>query len=227
MIGMSGIIKLLELKKPRGSDNELLTYEADPEIFDIAIAGAIEEIGNNTSIPQAQTTKPATLAAGDNQVKIPNEYTGRMVVVEYSYNIGGNTVTEPLHPISPTDMSNINAGLQGYTTDKLKYYSISGRYITVGPHKCLTGGTISMTWQRPLTLEDIDNMPDHMTIYYGARANMIDEVVNLPLYEGVRRTFVKKMLSSAVAYEPAQEQVRERAMPDQVLRDMAEMEDLG
>jgi hypothetical protein len=99
----------------------------------------------------------------------------------------------------------------------LKYYTISADEILVGPGVVFTGGTIRIQYQRRLTVNDIDDLPNGKIVIDGAETNLWPS--GDPREEKARARFELGLTPAEVAAEPAAEKYSERALPDQVLSD--------
>jgi len=118
----------------------------------------------------------------------------------------------------------MNSGQQGLTTDKMRVYNVSGRYLRIGPRLTLTGGTVIIIWQRPLTINDTELIPDGMMIVDGAESNIWKSGTDERA--AARISFLRKLKPVEVAVQPTAEKHAQRRMPDQVLRDQAYLNSL-
>lgn len=193
-----------------------LNYKQNKEIFDSAIGLAMEEIGNRLSLAKAHKIVTRSIAAEAFKVIAPEEYS-QILSVDYNYVSGGNDYRSHLDRKEISSFHLANEGKQGVSTDFLKYYTISADEILVGPGVVFTGGTIRIQYQRRLTVNDIDDLPNGKIVIDGAETNLWPS--GDPREEKARARFELGLTPAEVAAEPAAEKYSERALPDQVLSD--------
>ena len=201
-----------------------LNYAQNKSLFGMALSGAMDEIGANLEVPRAQTTTIRTIAASENKVRLPESYTGRVISVEYKYDSGGVDYKNHLTNLPTTAFEEMNSGQQDLTTDNIRRYNVSGRYLRIGPRLTLTGGSVIIIWQRPLMMGDIELIPDGMMVVDGAESNIWKSGTDEKTL--ARASFLGKLKRVDVAIQPVMEKHSERGMPDQVLLDQAYMEEL-
>lgn len=211
------IISLLEVWTKK-------SYAQEPEIFDTAIKGSLEELGANSSVPKAHYSKNPTIAAGADFVLIPQDYKGRMISVKYGFTSGNDTYERVLTGAGLTEFDTLNEGLQGLTSDNPKRYCITGNQVKIGPGGVTTGGTIYLTWQRPLTENDIEDLPNGMLLAVGAFANM--SPADSEQYILARNSFTRGLGSFQPSVQASRPAYDHRRVADQVLMDQLEIERL-
>ncbi len=201
-----------------------LNYAQNKEIFNSAIDLAMEEIGNRFLLAKAHKTVSKTIAAEAYQVNAPEEYS-QILSVDYNFVSDENNYRRHLTRKEISSFHLANEGKQGVTTDRLKFYTITGDEIWVGPGVVFTGGTIKIQYQRRLTVNDINDLPNGKIVIDGAETNLWPS--GDPREKEARARFELGILPAEVAAEPAKESYSERALPDQVLSDNLNKEGLS
>ncbi len=201
-----------------------LNYRQNKEIIDAAIGLAMEEIGNRFLLAKAHKTVNRSIAAEASAVLAPEEYS-QILSIDYNYESGGNDYRSHLSFKKISEFHLKNEGKQGVSTDFLRYYTITGDEIWVGPGVVFTGGTIKIQFQRRLTVNDIGDLPNGKIVIDGAETNLWPS--GDPREEKARARFELGLRPAEVAAEPAKESYSERALPDQVLSDNLNKEGLS
>lgn len=193
-----------------------LNYKQNKEIFNSAIDLAMEEIGNRFLLAKAHKSVFRTIAAEASSVIAPEEYS-QILSVDYNFVSGGNDYRRHLDRKEISSFHLANEGKQGVSTDRLIFYTITGDEIWVGPGVVSTGGTVIIQYQRRLTTNDIDDLPNGKIVIDGAETNLWPS--GDPREQKARARFELGIRPAEVAAEPAKESYSERALPNQVLSD--------
>lgn len=201
-----------------------LNYKQNKEIFDAAISLTMEEIGNRFRLAKAHKFVNRTIAAESFKVNAPEEYS-QILSIDYNYVSGGNDYRSHLDYKEISEFHLLNEGKQGVSTDFLKYYTITGDEIWVGPGVVFTGGTIKIQFQRRLTLNDINDLPNGKIVIDGAETNLWPS--GDPREKDARARFEVGLRPAEIAAGPVAEAYTERALPDQVLSDHLNKEGLS
>jgi hypothetical protein len=186
------------------------------------LTGAMEEIGTNIEIWQAQSVATMTLASNANSVIFPNQFQ-RVLSVRYQYPSGSDTIKNDLDKKSTSEFDRMNSGKQGVATDGLEMFMISGRFITVGPGVADTGGSLLIRGQRVLTTNDIQSLPNTMLAVHGAVANLLpdlrpDGTINNAAVMA-RRSFAAGIGPSGDASVPTQQEYDQIRLGPQMIDD--------
>lgn len=193
-----------------------LNYTQNKEIFNSAIDLAMEEIGNRFLLAKAHKSVSRSIAAEAYTVNAPEEYS-QILSIDYNYESGGNEHRSHLNRKEISEFHLLNEGKQGVSTDFLKYYTITGDEIWVGPGVVFTGGTIKIQYQRRLTENDINDLPNGKIVIDNAETILWPS--GDPREKEARARFELGIRPAEVAAAPAAESYSERALPDQVLSD--------
>ncbi|MHC4800361.1 MAG: phage adaptor protein [Planctomycetota bacterium] len=193
-----------------------LNYSQNKEIIDSAIDATLEEIGNRFRLAKAHKSVSRTIAASAYLVTAPEEYS-QILSVEYEYASGGNDYRVHLDRKEVSEYHLLNEGKQGQSTDSQVFYTISGDEIWTGPGVVFTGGTIEIQFQRRLTVNDIDDLPNGKIVVDGAETNLWP--AGDPREEKARARFEMGLRPAEIAAAPAAESYSKRSLPDQVLSD--------
>jgi hypothetical protein len=193
-----------------------LNYKQNREIVDSAIDLAMEKIGNRLSLAKAHKVRNRSIAAEAFSVNAPEEYS-QILSIDYNYLSGGNNYRSHLVFKKISEFHLLNEGKQGVSTDFLKYYTITGDEILIGPGVVLTGGTIRIQFQRRLTINDIDDLPNGEIVIDGAETILWPS--GDPNEAKARARFELGLTPAEVVAEPVAEQYSKRSLPDQVLSD--------
>jgi len=200
-----------------------LDIDQDIGAIEAAIAGALEEIGVHMTISYAIQRESKTIAASTNSISWVKEYS-RIVSVTYQYADGSSTFSRPLNKLNPTEFESRNAGLQGLETDTIEVYCPMEGKIYVGQGNVATGGNLIILWQRRLTIQDIEKLPDGMMVVNGAVSNILP--ADHPRYDTFRNLFVNALAPAATASTPVKEKRNSIELNPQLLRDQIYLEDL-
>lgn len=201
-----------------------LNYRQNKEIIDAAIGLAMEEIGNRFLLAKAHKSVTRNIAAEAFNVIAPAEYS-QILSIDYNFVSGGNNYRRHLDRKEISGFHLANEGKQGVSTDKIRFYTITGDEIWVGPGVVSTGGTIRVQFQRRLTVNDISDLPNGKIVIDGAETNLWPS--GDPREEKARARFELGLKPAEVAAGPAAEAYDERALPDQVLSDNLNKESLS
>lgn len=192
-------------------------------LIETAILAALEEIGVHLTIRKAVKSKNKTISAGGNYVTWAEEYS-RFVSVTYRYAAGTSMYNRPLTKQSLTEYEIDNAGLQSQESDMVTRYCPRGDKIWIGPGNVQTGGTLIIFYQRKLTPEDIEDLPDSNMVVWGGLANVLPiEQEEQRVY---RQMFTRALVPASIAATPVIERHDRIKMNPQLLRDQRFLEDM-
>jgi len=193
-----------------------LVLSQNESLITTALNSTLEEIGVNLKIVSAIKSETKTLAASDNKVMWNVGYS-QLISVVYQYTVNGIVTKQPLEPILPTQFAIENAGLQDQVTDYLKFYCPKGDYVYVGPGNSYTGGSLIIEYQRKLTVNDVEHLPDSYMVVWGTLGNLLP--TENPSQERYRNMFVKRLSPATTQAKPTLEKHSKIQLPDQIIRD--------
>jgi hypothetical protein len=200
-----------------------LTYAQNKDLFEKILSAVVEEIGLNIDIPRAQTIKVETIAAGGSSILNPSG-TGVVKTVQYCYTTGSSEYKKHLNKSNISEFRAISSGLQGTTSDTPIYYCVFGTDILIGPYPVTSGGSIEITFQRQLILNDIELIPGSEIIIAGAEANYWP--TGDPKGDSARAIFISKLNRTETAFIPTRETYNQRMLDPQMAVNMANIRSL-